>query len=164
MSAASQIAVWAAIISACAAIASAGISALMNHTLSRRAASQKIAEMREEWITDLRTHLARFVSICAAGVSAALHGVEQLKEEVQFDYNYIILNLDPGNSQHQRLIKAMTKVMAIASAAIIEKNFTDEKKAKVREEFRAAMAEFTSLSHRILEEEWESLKTQLRNS
>jgi hypothetical protein len=55
----------AAAIAAFAAIASALISAWFNLSNSRRAASQRLAEMRQIWIEDLRNHIADFVgTVC----------------------------------------------------------------------------------------------------
>jgi len=58
-----SVAVIAAVISAVAAIATAIVSAVVSLSLSKRNRSQRIAEFRQEWINNLRSHISEFVGL-----------------------------------------------------------------------------------------------------
>jgi hypothetical protein len=165
----SSVAVTAAIIAACAALASAGVSALTSWSMSRRSGVQKIAEFRKEWIENLRVNFAEFHSTCslltlvikqykAAKDFAAQERLgEEMKaryERLNYLHNYIVLMLNPSEELHQQMENRL-KVMFTSLFPTVE-HPEDATAVPSPLELRS----FTDLARKILKAEWNRLKSE----
>jgi hypothetical protein len=113
-----------AVIAALAAISSAVVSALFSLSISRRLASQKLAEMRQVWIEDLRSRAADLVGIIhqIMNVSTSKHHLKD-KEESLEDLNsklmrlesYISLKLNHDEIAHARLVNVIKRTRGAAA-------------------------------------------------
>jgi hypothetical protein len=121
---ADSVAVIAAIIAAAAAICSAIISALFGVSVSRRTASQKLAEMRQLWIEDLRNHLADFVGAIhrITNVSATNYplpdkqkSLEDLNSSIMRLESYISLKLNHDEVAPARLVNVIKHTRGAAA-------------------------------------------------
>jgi hypothetical protein len=121
---ANSVAVIAAIVAAAAAISAATISALFSLSISRRTASQKLAEMRQLWIQDLRNHLADFVGAIhrIMNVSATDYplkdkheSLENMNSSVMRLESYISLKLNHDETAPARLVNVIKHTRGAAA-------------------------------------------------
>jgi hypothetical protein len=164
-----QVAVTAAVIAACAAIASAGISALTSWSMSRRTGIQKIAEFRKEWIENLRIHFAEFHSICV-GLTIGIRQYRRQKNEqerhrlsleikdkyerLHYLHNYILLMLNPSEELHQEMERKLRQIF---------KELTDNGEngdGPSPESSALNLQEYSQLARKILKAEWSRLKSE----
>jgi hypothetical protein len=164
-----NVAVTAAVIAACAAIATAVISALTSWSASRRSGIQKIAEFRKEWIENLRIHFAEYYSTCIAislvikqyvGAKDATNKDtigEQMKvkyERLNYLHNYIVLMLNPAEELHQ-LMEDRLKVMFMSLFETVEHPENNAANAEPLD-----VKSFSDLARKILKAEWNHLKSE----
>jgi hypothetical protein len=114
----------AAIIAALAAIFSAVISAIFGVLSAKRSASQKLAEMRQLWIEDLRDQLADFVGTVhrimnQRSVESRERKNEQSIENLNSDLmrleSYISLKLNHEEAAPRRLVNVVKQVRGAAA-------------------------------------------------
>jgi hypothetical protein len=163
------IAVAAAIISAVAAVSSAAISAFTSWSVSRRGASQKLAEMREAWIDDLRNHLAEFVGVVhqilnEATNSTAFGGQAGADQKTLQGFNanlsrvesYITIKLNAEEEAAHRLIDVMGQ---LRGGAAMLSNYLEP---VIVPRLQAHLGEFQALSSVIVKSEWQRVKNDIK--
>jgi hypothetical protein len=162
----SHVAVLAAVISACAAIAAGIISAAIAWSLSIRARSQKIAEFRQAWIDDLRTHLAEFVgvvhrikneSLSDKPVSAKALQLEQLNADLMRIESFISLKLNHEEAPSGRLIGVIRQ--ARGAAAYMSHNPSHTLSLRIDDHLN----ELDPVSRIVLKWEWNRVKDEIKS-
>jgi hypothetical protein len=160
-----NIAVIAAVIAAIAAISSAIISALFGLSVSWRTASQKLAEMRQLWIEDLRNHLADFVGLIhrIMNVSTSAHPHKD-KEELLEDMNsslmrlesYISLKLNHDETPSARLVNVIKHTRG--AAAYISHGSTPELVSRTARH----LGEIDEVARFIFKKEWNRASDEIK--
>jgi len=161
------VAATAAVIAACAAIASAVISALTSYAASRRSGVQKIAEFRKEWIENLRTHFAEFHSTCAE-ISVVVkqydnardnNAKDRIGEEMKakmgrlsYLHNYIVLMLNPAEQLHQQMEEKLRAMRLSLLKTTEHPQIVDQQPLDLKA--------FSELARKILKAEWNRLKSE----
>ncbi len=119
-----NVAVVAAIIAALAAIASAIVSALLGLSIAKRSASQKLAEMRQLWIEDLRNHLADLVGVVhrILNVSSSerpreskVSSLEEFNATLMRLESYVSMKLNHDEVAHKRLVNVISQTRGAAA-------------------------------------------------
>lgn len=113
-----NVAVVAAFISAAAAIATGIVSALVSLSLSKRNRSQRIAEFRQQWIENLRTHVSEFVGVVHRVRNVSLSDepaasktklFEQYNADLMRIESYISLQLNHDEAPSKRLVNVVAQ-------------------------------------------------------
>jgi len=160
-----NIAVVAAVIAAIAAISSAVIAALFSLSNSRRTASQKLAEMRQLWIEDLRNHLADFVGkihrilneCFAKGTQGDKEkSLKSLNADLMRLESYISLKLNHTETPHGRLVNVIKH--ARGAAAVISTHLDPKLAARIQ----LHLSEIDELARFIFKTEWNRASDEIK--
>lgn len=160
-----NVAVIAAIIAAFAAISSAVISALIGLSNSKRSASQKLAEMRQVWIEDLRNHMADFVGVVhrilnesssAKAKETKTERLEQLNADLMRLESYISMKLNQEETPHARLAGVVGQTRG-ASA-----HYSHTPTISFMERIQRHLHEIDELSRFVFKVEWNKASDEIK--
>lgn len=160
-----NVAVIAAIIAAFAAISSAVISALIGLSNSKRSASQKLAEMRQVWIEDLRNHMADFVGVVhrilnesssSKAREAKIERLEQLNADLMRLESYISMKLNQEEIPHGRLAAVVAQTRG-ASA-----HYSHTPTTSFMDRIQRHLHEIDELSRFVFKVEWNKASDEIK--
>jgi len=159
-------AIIAAFVAAGAAVLTALVSALFNLSIARKVASQKLAEMRQIWIEDLRSRMADFLGCTHRILNQCSpnkdHDQEKLSQELR-ELNaelvrleeYISMKLNHEEEAHRRLVNVIACIRG-ATVMITAGNLSPVK------HLEAALAEANELSRYIFKTEWDRASDEVK--
>lgn len=131
-----------------------------------RANNQKIAEFRQQWIDDLRDQVSYYfkishqiaTSFLVAGNEKVAHQDTQDHYAELFELEYYVrLKLNPGEQDHQDLVKAMVAIRNLAE----KMRKPDQRSCETIEAFKQARLKLVNITKRVLKSEWDRLKDEI---
>lgn len=116
-----------------------------NQTTARLAANTKLAEMRQAWISGLRSEMTNFQSLCAS---------LNIEGPVEFAKIYkagttIELHMNPEDPDYLELKQAMNDFVDPRHMALDAKRRVNDR--------------YVAVCHRILKREWDKLQSKVRS-
>jgi hypothetical protein len=160
-----KVAVIAAVISAVAAISTAVVSALVSLSLSKRNRSQRIAEFRQEWIDNLRSHIAEFVGLIHRIKNVSFSDdtdiakgklLEQYNADLMRIESFVSLLLNHDEAPSKRLVDTVGQTrggaahMSIYPSAAVSHRIDDH------------LSEIDAVSRIVLKWEWNRVQDELK--
>ncbi len=158
-------AVIAAFIAALAAISSAVISAWFGLSIAKRTASQKLAEMRQLWIEDLRNHLADFVGLVHRILNESTSESPPAEKEKSLKIwnadlmrmeSYISMKLNHDEAPHSRLANVVGQTRG--GAAIFSHGPTDHLMQRIQRH----LEEIDHLARFVFKVEWNKASDEIK--
>jgi hypothetical protein len=159
------VAVIAAVISAAAAIATGLVSAFVSLSLSKRGRSQRIAEFRQEWIDNLRSHISEFVGVVHRIKNVSFSddspsSKEKLFEQFNADLmrieSFISLLLNHDEAPSERLVDVVGQTRG--GAALMSLNPT----MAISDRIDDHLEEIDAVSRIVLKWEWNRVQDELK--
>ena len=156
----------AAVIAAISAITATVISALFSLSISKRAASQKLAEMRQLWIDNLRTHISEFVglvhrikNVSFSDDTAIAKGklFEQYNADIMRIESFVSLLLNHDEAPSKRLVDAVAQTRG--GAAHIS---TYPPNVMISQRIDDHLSEVDAVSRIVLKWEWNRVQDELK--
>ena len=151
------------ILAAAASIFAAVVSASVSVWASRRTGSQKLAEMRQAWIDDLRSNLAEFVGLMHKIMNetgSGTDGAERIKlfQELNADLmrieSYISMKLNHDERPAKRLVNVMGQIRGCAA-------YMSHGHLEVVRKADEHLQEFQAISRLVLKSEWARVKNDI---
>ncbi|MGB9367289.1 MAG: hypothetical protein WCE79_14875 [Xanthobacteraceae bacterium] len=162
-----NIAVLAAIISALAAMTVGIVSAVTSVRIARQSASQKLAEMRQLWINELRNHIAEFIGtthriLNESGSDRARESKTRILEELNAALmraeSLISMHLNHDEEASKRLVYVVAQCRG--AAAHMSHQPTPDMTARIH----SHLLEIEALSRVVLKSEWNRVKDEIKPS
>ncbi len=123
----------------------------------------RLAEMRQQWIEDLRNSFASFSAKSARRFISLKTSMPEGDADVQYEYCYIILKLNMAEENSLKIKKLMESVIITLNELLVSSQSTSEViiDKEVVSKFNASMTEFNMIATQIMKLEWERLKSEM---